>query len=161
MTTRYKQEKRAGGKFIGFPAVLLESDAYLNLKPVAQQIYIFVCSQYNGSNNGDMTCTPKALKSKYKMQVSDKTVYRAIADLLDAGVMLRTVQGGKHKASRFAVSIYAIDRGGDMEKETKTAPTYRFVRANKVIKIKSTASLVTAKTVDSFSDDSLKVGLSP
>jgi len=161
MPTKYKKEKRAGGKFTGLPVVLLQSDSYLNLKPVAQKIYTFVCSQYNGSNNGDLTCTPKAMKSKYRMQVSDKTVYRSIAELVNAGVMLRTVQGGKHKASRFAVSIYAIDDGGDMEKETKTALTHRFLRADKVIKIKSAASLVIAKPPDSFPDDSLKVGLSP
>lgn len=131
MPTKYKKDKRAGGRFTGLPVVLLESDAYLNLKPVAQQIYTFVCSQYNGNNNGDLTCTPKAMKSKYRMQVSDKTVYRSIAELVDSGVMLRTVQGGKHKASRFAVSIYAIDDGGDMEKETKAAPSYRFLRGDK------------------------------
>ena len=145
---------QVGGDFVRFPALLYKSDAYLNLKTVSQQIFMFVCTQYNGRNNGDLTCTPTAMRDKYRMKVSDKTVYRSIQELLNAGVLLRTVQGGKHKASRFAVSIFAIDDGGDLEKETATPPTYRFsIKAEP--KIKSTAFLMTAKSANSCPDDSL------
>lgn len=158
--SRKDKAKQVDGDFVRFPKLLYQSDAYLNLSTVSQQVLMFVCTQYNGRNNGDLTCTPKAMREKYRMKIADKTVYRCIGELLDSGVMLRTVQGGKHKASRFAISIFSIDSGGDLEKETATPPAHRFLR--KVApQIKSTAFLMTAKDVNSFPDDSLGASMSP
>lgn len=157
---RKDKTKQVDGDFLRFPKLLYQSDSYLNLSTVSQQVFIFVCTQYNGRNNGDLTCTPKAMREKYLMKVSDKTVYRCISELLDSGVMLRTVQGGKHRASRFAVSIFSIDEGGDIEKETATPPVHRFLR-KAAPKIKSAASLMTAKNANNYPDDSLEGSIPP
>lgn len=88
---------------------------------------MFVCSQYNESNNGDLTCTFKGVSEAWGMKISKATFHRSLRELVDSDLLILTTQGGRHKASRYASAIWAIDDGGDLEKPSRS-PVSRFLR---------------------------------
>lgn len=139
------KDKRLSGRYISFPKQIYESQAYKNLSSQARDILLFVHSQYNGHNNGDLTCTFTAVKNFWAMKISNRTFYRKLEELLESDFLIKTVQGGKHKASRFAVASYLIDDMDNMELEKPSkSPIMRFMRHE----IKNTGSHKTPKKAD-------------
>ncbi|TCV89670.1 hypothetical protein [Sulfurirhabdus autotrophica] len=106
---RYKDaaEKREWGGFIAIPHAVIRSHSYSLLSSYAIKLLFDLLAQYNGSNNGDF-CTawtlmqPRGWKSK-------GTLSKAIKELIEAGWLELTRQGGRNKAGLYAVTFYAID----------------------------------------------------
>ena len=99
--------RRERGAFIAIPKDVLESPQYAQLSAWAVKLLIDIYSQFNGKNNGDL-CAAWAPMRK-KGWNSRGTLSRAVKELLNAGFIKLTRQGGKHKASLYAVTWKPID----------------------------------------------------
>jgi len=119
------RDKRISGGYFAFPEMVYKSRAYRDLSSVGRDLFMFVCSQYNGSNNGDLTCTFLGANNPdgWNLRVSKSTFNRALRNLLEGELLMKTVQGGRHKASRFAIATHGIDDidGMELAKPTRKA----------------------------------------
>ena len=116
-----KQKREAGG-FVALPFALLRSSEFAALTPHGVKLLIDLLAQYNLRNNGDLsmsfekTMRPRGWKSK-------DTLNKARQELVDAGFITLTRQGGLHRCSLYAVTFYAIDDcDGKMEVNATRAP---------------------------------------
>lgn len=99
--------RRASGSFIALPHHLLESTEYAELTPPEVKLLLDVFAQFNGRNNGDLTCAWSVMKRRGWR--SKDTLTRALRGLLERRFITKTRQGGKHRCSLYAVTWLAID----------------------------------------------------
>lgn len=117
------QRRRLSGNYSSIPDAMFKSDAYKSLKSQSRDILMFLIFQYNGDNNGDLTCTYEGgVLRAWNMSIGKRYFQKCLKELIDKGFIIKTTQGGRHKPSRFAVTIYAIDDGGELVKPTGKAP---------------------------------------
>ena len=116
-----KQKREAGG-FIAVPFALVRSSEFAALSSHAVKLLIDLLAQYNLRNNGDLEMSfekgmrPRGWKSK-------DTLNKARQELVDAGFILLTRQGGLHRCSLYAVTFFAIDDcDGKLEVKATRAP---------------------------------------
>ncbi|WXG51455.1 MAG: hypothetical protein RNU03_11300 [Candidatus Sedimenticola sp. (ex Thyasira tokunagai)] len=114
--------RKERGSFIAIPKIVVESEQYSKLSSHSVKLLIDLSAQYNGSNNGDL-CAAWSMMVKRGWR-SKGTLYRAVSELITTGFILLTRQGGKHKASLYAVTFKPIDEcKGKLEvKATVVAP---------------------------------------
>jgi hypothetical protein len=87
--------------------VLLRDNVFKNLTPVAHKTLNYLASQCNGYNNGDLDiCEKNARKSGLRMSAA--SLRRGAKELLDAGFIELTRQGGRNRNSLYALSWYDI-----------------------------------------------------
>lgn len=102
------KQKREGGGFVALPFALVRSSEFAALTSHGVKLLIDLLAQYNLRNNGDLsmsfekTMRPRGWKSK-------DTLNKARQELVEAGLILLTRQGGLHRCSLYAVTFYAID----------------------------------------------------
>lgn len=99
--------RQESGPFIALPLHILESPEYSEIPLPSLKLLIDLLSQYNGFNNGDF-CAAWTLMEPKGWRSRD-TLARAIRDLLARGWIIKTRQGGRHKASLYAVTWKPID----------------------------------------------------
>lgn len=110
---RSKREKtkgrREGGSFTAIPHVLTNARKYQELSGWDVRLLLDIASQWRGpnTNNGDLCCAFSLMKAKgWK---SKGTLNKSIKRLVELGFILQTRQGGKHKASLYAITWQPID----------------------------------------------------
>lgn len=108
--------------FVQLPRRVLRHPKFLHLPSRALRFLIGLLAQYYGSNNGDLEMTWKTAE-EYGWKSRD-TLNSARKDLLDAGFIVVSRQGGKNIPTLFAVTFYPIDycRGKLHIPETVTPP---------------------------------------
>lgn len=86
---------------------VIRSQVYANLSAYAVKLLNDLLSQYYGSNNGDLCATFSIMQKRgWK---SKGTLNRAVKELLDAGFIEVSRQGGRHLCSLYALTFYAVD----------------------------------------------------
>ncbi len=103
------------------PYDLTESDTFTSLSAYAVKLLIDITQQYNGYNNGDFTASWTYMKKRgWK---SRETLDNKVRELIDAGFIEKTRQGGKHQCNLYAITWQAIDecRGKLDVNETRVA----------------------------------------
>jgi len=76
---------------IQIPHVVMDSDDYRNLPPNAVRLLNAMVYQYRGKNNGDLTAAFTYMRDfGFK---SKETLHKAIRELLDARLIVRTRRG--------------------------------------------------------------------
>ena len=104
---RHKGRRQISGWFYRVPTEVLNSAAYHSLSMKARALLLDIGFQFNGHNNGDFAIAWSVMgKRGWK---SKDTLQRAIHELLDAGFIERTRQGGLHFASLYAVTWLPVD----------------------------------------------------
>lgn len=103
----YNKERGEAGGYAPFYYCVIRSQSYGNLSAHAVKFLNDLLSQYNGSNNGDLSA-PFSTMQKRGWH-SKGTLNRAIKELLETGFIETSRQGGRHKCSLFAVTFYAVD----------------------------------------------------
>lgn len=109
--SREKQKGRKdNGTFFRVPTEVLDSPAYTGLTLKARALILDLGSQFRGHNNGDIAAPwswmgPRGWKSK-------DTLRRAMLELMAAGLIEQTRQGGLHCASLFAFTWIEIHECG-------------------------------------------------
>lgn len=98
---------RDPGRFVGLPHAMLKSKHFMNLSFAARSLLLELALQYNGGNNGRLIATKKHLARRG--WGSQTTVTRALAELIAARMVLKTVQGGRpHRANWYALTCFRL-----------------------------------------------------
>lgn len=95
------------GGYAPFYYCVTRSQVFANLSAYANKLINDFLSQYNGSNNGDF-CATYSLMQKRGWK-SKGTLNRAIKELIEAGFIEVSRQGGRHLCSLYALTFYAVD----------------------------------------------------
>ena len=129
--TKYKVDF-GGGRVLALPYRLLVHPAFDNLSPKAIAVLIKLARNYNGRNNGDLSCTADMLAKGRPMDA--KTLASALDELLEAGLIVRTREyrkgreRGMARCALYAITWAAIDECPGKELETGPGPpTFRFI----------------------------------
>jgi len=104
---RKETGRRESGSYLALPHAVLDSPALLNLRPAAVKLLLDIGAQFRGTNNGDL-CAAWSLM-KYRGWKSRQTLADALRELREFGLIQTTRQGGKHRASLYALTWHAID----------------------------------------------------
>src|SRR5438094_3976332 len=100
-------DKRESGPFVALPQAVLRSDEFARLSPFAVKLMTDLLSQYRGDNNGDL-CVAWTVMSQRGWRSRD-SLGKGLKELLAADFIVVTRQGGRHRASLYAVTFYEID----------------------------------------------------
>lgn len=108
---RWKHTGRSeSGGFFKLPHAVMDSPSYRSLSGSAVKLLNDLGRQYRGHNNGDLSAAWKVLRMRgWK---SRDTITRALAELLELGLIEKTRQGGLHLCSLYALTWQAIDECG-------------------------------------------------
>lgn len=101
------QAKRERGGFVALPYAVIRSQAFAGLGAHAVKLLCDLLSQYRGDNNGDLCAVWGVMHARGWR--SRDTLERARCELLDGGWILISRQGGRHQATLYAVTFYAVD----------------------------------------------------
>jgi len=104
---KFNNEKGERGSYAAFYHCVLESQAIKKLSAHAVKLLVDLMVQYKGNNNGDLCATFSAMQKRNWH--SKGTLNRAIKELLEAGLIEISRQGGRHQCSLFAITFYAVD----------------------------------------------------
>lgn len=109
MSRRRKIAKgwQINGRFIAIPETVYNHDDFKSLSSRAVKLLIDLLSQYHGYNNGDL-CAAMTLMKKRSWKSNDQR-NKALKELLDKELIVLTRQGGRKKASLYAVTWFPID----------------------------------------------------
>ena len=95
------------GSFFAWPREVAESIAYVTASAHGKALLNDLCFQFRGSNNGDLSAAWAIMKVRgWK---SRDTLTRALAELLERGLIEKTRQGGRHRCSLYALTWLPIN----------------------------------------------------
>lgn len=116
------KSRRKSKPFLQLPKEVICSTEFAQLNAHTVKLLVDLGAQYNGKNNGDL-CAAFSLMSARGWS-SKGTLYRSIIEARSLGFLKLTRQGGRHKASLYALSFFPIDecKGKLDVRETTTAP---------------------------------------
>lgn len=106
---RWKEavSKRERGGFVPLPFAVIRSQSFAGLSAHAVKLLCDLLAQYKGDNNGDLCMAWKLMHERGWR--SRDTLEKARRELLEFGWIVLSRQGGRHQASLYALTFYAID----------------------------------------------------
>lgn len=110
MSARNRAKRTGRGKglsFVQFQHRMLEHPRFNALSGAALKTLMFLASQFRGQNNGDLTIAWKVAKKAGF--TSNGNLRRGTQELVDAGFVIQSRQGGRNRCSLYALSWFAID----------------------------------------------------
>jgi hypothetical protein len=119
----FKAKGRAATRsFVMFPHQLIDSLRFHSLSAHAVKALLYLASQFKGRNNGDLSIAWKIAKAKGLK--SNAMLRRGTMELVEAGLVIQTCQGGRNRCSLFALAWVPIDHcNGKIDvSATKVAP---------------------------------------
>ncbi len=118
---RNAKGRRESGTFTLLPHSLLRHENFGRLSPRATKLFLDIATNYNGSNNGDFSIAWSRMKDRGWR--SKDQLYKALHELVGAGFAIQSRQGGKHKCSLYALTLWPVDgcKGKLDIPETRTA----------------------------------------
>jgi predicted transcriptional regulator len=97
---------------------MLETEAWLSLKPAARAVYIAIAGRYKGetiANNGFLAASVRDLASE--CLIDKNTVTASLNDLIERGLIERTQEGSFsckiRLAAEYRLTSYRCDRTGE------------------------------------------------
>ena len=121
------QAKRERGGFVPLPFAVIRSHSFANLSAHAVKLLCDLLAQYRGDNNGDLCMAWKTMQERGWR--SRDTLEKARRELLECGWIVLSRQGGRHQASLYAVTFYAIDDcAGKLDIRATGAPSGEWKR---------------------------------
>jgi hypothetical protein len=100
-------EKRESGSYVAVTSYFLRSQTVCGLSAAACKLLLDFLSQYRGNNNGDLCAAWKLMKVRgWK---SRDTLAKAVRELLAKEIIEKSQQGGKHKPTLYALTMYNVD----------------------------------------------------
>jgi hypothetical protein len=113
--------RREHGPFIQVSKVVITGPEFAHLSAYGVKLFIDLYGQFNGRNNGDL-CASWTLMSDRGWR-SKATLHRAIKELRDKGWLVVSRQGGRNKASLYALTWLPVDEcGGNLDIAATAAP---------------------------------------
>lgn len=111
------QLKCGGGAFTPLPRVCLQSKSFARLSPHGLKLLFDLMAQYKGFNNGDLSAAWKLMEERGWR--SRDTLGKALTELLTGGWIIKTRQGGMHRCSLFALTLFFVDECKDKHGHSK------------------------------------------
>jgi hypothetical protein len=124
---RCAKDKRPAGGFVALPHIVLRSEKWAMLSPLATKLMMDLLAQYNGANNGDLTTAWTVMRSSRRWKSQD-SLTKARRELEERGWIQRTRQGGRHVATLWAITIFALDDDNPAVRAKLGIPTADFRR---------------------------------
>ncbi len=116
------KQARGGGQFLPLPQSVLESQALADLSPHAAKLLLDIASQWRLGNNGDASTAYERVM-RHRGWNSKATLYKAIKELQESGLIFLTRQGGLHQCSLYGLGWLAIDEcGGKLDISATNRP---------------------------------------
>jgi hypothetical protein len=125
-----KSGKKTVRPFIMIPHSLFDMPEYMALGFPAKALLSNFIRQYMGSNNGDLCNAFNVLKKKgWK---SEPTVRKATSELIEAGFIIHSRQGGRNKCNLYALAWMQIDdcKGKQLDIKPTSAPILKLSMKN-------------------------------
>lgn len=106
---RYKEHalKREPGGYVPMPHAVLRSAEFAELSPRAVKLLCDLLAGYRGDNNGDLCAALSLMKTRGWR--SKEGLAGSLGELEAKRFIIRTRQGGRHKASLYGVTFFAFD----------------------------------------------------
>lgn len=98
---------KLAGRFLAIPAVLMQQKKFRALSPYARMLLQEMMYDYRGFNNGDLSATWSIMHQRGFR--SRATLHKATKELLEAGLIIKTRQGGRNACSLYALTWRKID----------------------------------------------------
>jgi len=98
---------REPGQYFPMPICVLQSQEIMKLSPYAIKLLMDMLAQWRLGNNGYLS--PCWSLMKLRGWNSKATLAKALKELESADWIIRTRQGGRNKASLYAVSFFRIE----------------------------------------------------
>jgi hypothetical protein len=116
------QARRESGGFVPLPFVVLRSRSFAELSAYAVKLLSDLLAQYRGDNNGDFWAAWTIMQRRgWK---SKATLSKCLKELLAGNWVEVTRQGGRHKATLYALTFYSIDDcKGKLDVRATSSPT--------------------------------------
>lgn len=113
--------------FVRMLHIVLTHESFLNLSPVAHKTLNYLAGQCNGYNNGDLDiCETNARRRGLRMSAA--SLRRGAKELLEAGFIELTRQGGRNRNNLYALSWYDITFDPKKHDYAFGGPTMRWRR---------------------------------
>jgi len=119
--------------FAGVPRIVMEHEDFIKLSTKSQSLLLWLCYQYRGGNNGDLTTAFSVLK-KWGWK-REATISSAVKELLAARLIVRTREGRfSNPGARCA--LYALtwqpinECGGKLDASATQTPPRKFSLEN-------------------------------
>lgn len=103
-----EKEDRDGAFHLALPFDVIRSAGYRQASHTARSLLIDVCDQDPRFRNGRLVITPKALRPLGWL--SEGVMRRALAELIDCGLLVQTRIGSMNSAAWFAVTWRGLDQ---------------------------------------------------
>jgi len=104
---------------------MIRSLEWAALSPFGVKLLLDLGQQYNGSNNGDLCATWKFMHARGWR--SPSTLSRALKECAQKGWVELTRQGGRHRASLYALTYFPINEcGGKLDVSSSRTPSHRW-----------------------------------
>jgi hypothetical protein len=114
--------KRERGGFVPLPFTVIRSQSFAGLSAHAVKLLCDLLAQYRGDNNGDLCLAWKIMNNRRWR--SRDTLQKARTELLDKEWIVISRRGGRHQATLYAVTFYAIDYcAGKLDIASTGSPT--------------------------------------
>ena len=121
--------RKTGGRFAMLPRSVLMCPAVTTLHNLAHRVLTIGAAEMDGGNNGDINLVRDTL-AKYGLQRSG-AVQKAIDELVERGLFIKTRQGGLGCCSLYAVAWYELTRNEKslpkLDRPLPTLPDMRFL----------------------------------
>ena len=103
-----RKKSRVRGGFLMLPHEVLKHPRYAGLSYAAVKLLVDIGSQYNGKNNGDLAACMSVMRPKG--WTSSATLHRAKQELVQAGFIIQSRQGGMNTGPNlYALSWKPVD----------------------------------------------------
>lgn len=117
--------RRDNGTYFRITTPVLDSPSFIGLSLKARALLLDLGAQFRGHNNGDLAAAWSVMRARgWK---SKDTLRRALLELLAAGLIEQTRQGGLHCASLYAFTwIEVHECGGKLDVPATAVPSQRW-----------------------------------
>jgi hypothetical protein len=124
------------GGYIPFPHRVIRSESFKTLSPYAIKLLCDLMAQYNGSNNGDLAATFSLMEIRgWK---SKETLAAKLKELLKAGFIEITRQGGRNNCSLYALTFINTHYcGGKLDVRPTNEPSELWIKNEPVVDIQA------------------------
>ena len=141
-TRRRKAKGRSAARYVGIPDYVFRSEEFGRLNGWDLKLLVELAGSFNGYNNGNLSCAYSVLKERGWR--SNGTLTDSRRRLIEAGWIVTTRHGGRHRCALFALTWLPIDpcEGKGLELPAEKTPSNRWQKTKRVAAIRTNVAAI-------------------